>query len=86
MQLNHSVKKTFLTVPRYMVLNPEIFNYIDGDQTVFEREPLERLAEEGQLMSYPHKGFWQCMDTIREKSLLEKLLASGQAPWKKWSD
>lgn len=70
----------------YMVLNPAVFDYIDGDQTVFEREPLEKLAEDGQLMSYPHKGFWQCMDNIREKSMLEKLLASGQAPWKKWSD
>ena len=70
----------------YMVLNPEIFNYIEGDDTVFERNPLEKLAEEGQLMSYPHKGFWQCMDNVREKTLLEKLLSSGQAPWKKWSD
>ena len=50
----------------YMVLNPEIFDYIDGDDTVFEREPLERLAKEGQLMSYMHKGFWQCMDTKRD--------------------
>ena len=70
----------------YMVLEPEIFDYIPGDDTVFEREPLERLAQEGQLMSYLHTGFWQCMDSIREKELLERLLASGQAPWKKWSD
>lgn len=70
----------------YMVLNPEIFDYINGDQTVFEREPLERLAEEGQLMSYMHKGFWQCMDNTREKSMLDKLLESGKAPWKKWED
>ncbi len=68
----------------YMVLNPEIFDYIDGDDTVFEREPLERLAKEGELMSYIHEGFWQCMDNIREKNLLEGLLANGTAPWKKW--
>lgn len=70
----------------YMVLNPEIFDYIDGDETIFEREPLERLAAEGQLMSYMHKGFWQCMDNVREKKLLEKLLESGNAPWKKWEE
>lgn len=70
----------------YMVLNPEIFDYIEGDQTVFERTPLEKLADEGQLMSYMHRGFWQCMDNVREKELLEKLLAAGQAPWKKWED
>lgn len=70
----------------FMVLNPEIFNYIEGDSTVFEREPLERLADEGQLMSYMHKGFWQCMDNIREKNMLDKLLDNGKAPWKKWTD
>ena len=70
----------------YMVLNPRIFDYIDGDQTVFEKEPLERLADEGQLMSYMHKGFWQCMDNLREKSLLEKYWDSGKAPWKKWDE
>lgn len=70
----------------YMVLNPEIFGYIDDDRTVFEREPLERLAEEGQLMSYMHRGFWQCMDNVREKAMLDKLLESGRAPWKKWED
>lgn len=70
----------------YMVLNPEIFDYIEGDDTVFEKEPLEKLAESGQLMSYMHKGFWQCMDTKREMDMLEKLLALGQAPWKKWED
>ena len=57
----------------YMVLNPEIFDYIDGDETVFEQKPLEQLANEGQLMSYMHHGFWQCMDTHREKELLERL-------------
>lgn len=70
----------------YMVLNSEIFNYIEGDNTVFEREPLEKLAEEGQLMSYLHRGFWQCMDNKRELDMLEKLLATGNAPWKKWGD
>lgn len=68
----------------YMVLNPEIFDYIDGDDTVFEREPLEQLANKGQLMSYMHRGFWQCMDNKREMDMLEKLLVKGQAPWKKW--
>ena len=53
---------------------------------MFEREPLEQLAEEGQLMSYLHTGFWQCMDSIREKELLERLWATGQAPWKVWAD
>lgn len=70
----------------YMVLNPEIFNYIAGDETVFEKEPMERLANEGQLMSYMHKGFWQCMDTKREMDMLEKMLLTGNAPWKKWED
>ncbi len=70
----------------YMVLDTKIFDYIEGDDTVFEKDPLEKLASEGQLMSYMHKGFWQCMDNAREKSLLEKLLQSGKAPWKKWED
>lgn len=69
----------------YMVLEPQIFDYIEGDSTVFEKEPLEKLVEEGQLMSYIHEGFWQCMDNIREKNMLEKLLATGTAPWKKWT-
>lgn len=69
----------------YMVLNPDVFDYIDDDQTIFERKPLERLAREGQLMSYTHKGFWQCMDTKREMDILESMLASGTAPWKKWT-
>lgn len=70
----------------YMVLQPEIFDYIDGDTTVFEKEPLEQLVAKGELMSYIHKGFWQCMDNIREKEQLEKLLAGNMAPWKKWED
>lgn len=68
----------------FMVLNPEIMNYIAGDDTVLERYPLETLALEGQLKAYRHDGFWQCMDTLRDKELLEKLWESGQAPWKKW--
>lgn len=70
----------------YMVLNPEIFDYINGDSTVFEKSPLETLAKEGQLMSYMHRGYWQCMDNIREKNDLEKLIAAGKAPWMKWKD
>lgn len=65
----------------FMVLEPEVFDYIAGDETVFEREPLERLAEEGQLTCYKHYGFWQCMDTLRDKEKLEKLIATGTAPW-----
>lgn len=68
----------------YMVLNPEVFDFIEGDETVFEREPMEKLASENQLMSYQHKGFWQCMDTKREKDTLEKIWATGNAPWKRW--
>lgn len=68
----------------YMILEPEIFKYLIDDTCVFEREPLSKLVEEGQLMSYIHTGFWQCMDNIREKTMLEKLLATDAAPWKKW--
>jgi glucose-1-phosphate cytidylyltransferase len=67
-----------------MVLNPGIINYIDGDSTTFEKEPLETVASEGQLKAYKHDGFWQCMDTMRDKELLEKLWASNKAPWKVW--
>ncbi len=70
----------------YMVLNPEIFDYIEGDDTVFERGPLEKLAAQGELMSFMHRGFWQCMDTKREMDMLEKLWATGNAPWKVWND
>lgn len=68
----------------YMVLEPAIFDYLNGDDCIFERKPLEMLAEKGELMSYVHQGFWQCMDNIREKNLLENLLKNGTAPWKKW--
>ena len=70
----------------FMVFQPEIFDYLEDDETILEREPMERLAAEGQLMSYRHTGFWQCMDNAREKELLEKLWSSGQAPWKVWRD
>ena len=69
----------------FMVMNPQIFDYIEGDNTIFEQEPLEVLAEKGELMSYTHHGFWQCMDTLREKIELEKLWQSGNAPWKCWA-
>ena len=68
----------------YMVLEPDIFNYLEDDNTVLEKKPMETLAKEGQLMSFIHEGFWQCMDNVRERDLLEKLLQSDQAPWKKW--
>jgi glucose-1-phosphate cytidylyltransferase len=68
----------------FMVLNPKIFDYLSGDSCVFEREPLERLAAEGELKSYVHRGFWQCMDNMREHDILEKLYAEGKAPWKVW--
>ena len=68
----------------YMVLEPKIFDYIEGDNTVFEREPLEKIASEGELMSYLHTGYWQCMDTKRERDMLEKLWQSDNAPWKSW--
>ena len=70
----------------FMVCQPEFLNYIDDDNTTLEREPLERAARDGQLMAYRHDGFWQCMDTVREKEQLEALWAGGQAPWKVWDD
>lgn len=68
----------------FFVLEPQVFDYIAGDATLFEREPLERLAADGQLMAYQHNGFWQCMDTMRDKVRLESLWASGDPPWKIW--
>jgi glucose-1-phosphate cytidylyltransferase len=70
----------------FFVLEPEIFDFIDGDDTHFEKEPLERLASEGQLTAYRHTAFWQCMDTIREKKILETYWESGNAPWKTWEE
>ena len=70
----------------YMVLEPAIFDYIAGDDTVFEQEPLRRMAQMGELKAYMHNGFWQCMDTKREMEKLEELWQSGKAPWKSWND
>lgn len=68
----------------YMVLEPKIFDYIKDDRTVFEKEPLETVAKQGQLMAYKHNGFWQCMDTQRDKFNLEKQWNEGKALWKVW--
>ncbi len=68
----------------YMVLEPEIFDYIKDDTTIFEKDVLQQLAQDGQLAGYRYDGFWQCMDTKREKDRLESLWASGKAPWKTW--
>ena len=68
----------------YMVLEPEIFDWIDGDETVFEKKPLETAAEKGELMAYIHEGYWQCMDTKREMDRLNDLWDSGNPPWKTW--
>ena len=68
----------------YMVFNPQVFDYIDGDDTVLEKEPLQKLAAEGQLVAYKHNGFWQCMDTKREMLMLEKMISTKSAPWMKW--
>ncbi|MBP1649381.1 MAG: glucose-1-phosphate cytidylyltransferase [Bacteroidetes bacterium] len=70
----------------FFVLEPEVFDYIDGDDTQWEKEPMERLAADGQLMAYRHTSFWQCMDTLRDKKLLEELWHTGKAPWKIWED
>lgn len=70
----------------FMVCNPKIFEFIEGDSTVFEKGPLEAVARTGELMTYKHTGFWQCMDTLREKEKLDELWASGNAPWKIWED
>ena len=68
----------------FFVLEPEIFDYIAGDETSFEWEPMQKLASEGQLMAFQHDGFFQPMDTIRERNILEELWSSGKAPWKVW--
>ncbi|MEX0383162.1 glucose-1-phosphate cytidylyltransferase [Spiribacter sp. 1M153] len=69
----------------FFVLSSKVLDYIDGDQTIWEREPMERLAREGQFAAYRHRGFWQPMDTLRDKMHLEDLWAGGNAPWKTWS-
>ena len=68
----------------FFVLSPKVLPYLESDATIWEREPLQRLAEDGQLMSYQHDGFWQPMDTLRDKVYLEELWATGKAPWKQW--
>lgn len=68
----------------FMVFNSGIFKYLKDDSTILEQEPMRKLAADGELMGYYHKGFWQCMDTQREKQKLEELWAKGQAPWKRW--
>jgi glucose-1-phosphate cytidylyltransferase len=68
----------------FMVFEPALFDYISGDEIIFEKEPMNGLVRDNQLMGYVHKGFWQCMDTLREKEKLERLWASGDAPWKLW--
>ena len=68
----------------YMIFKSQIFEYIEGDMTVFEKEPLNTLVNQQQLMGYIHRGYWQCMDTLREKNQIEKLWESGKAPWKIW--
>jgi len=70
----------------FFVLNSRALDRIDGDDTIWEREPIERLAHDGELMAYRHLGFWSCMDTLKEKNMLEELWASGDAPWKTWMD
>ena len=69
-----------------MVLQPEVIDYIEGDNTTFEKEPLENLSKDNQLVAYKHYGYWQCMDTMKEKMNLESLLREGKAPWKVWED
>ena len=94
LDLGGSKVKSFMEKPKgdgalinggFFVLSPRVLDYIAGDQTIWEREPLERLAQEGQLAAYQHHGFWQPMDTLRDKTQLEELWQSGQAPWKTWS-
>lgn len=70
----------------FMILDPKVLDYIQDDSTIFEQETLELLAHKGELMCYKHEGFWQCMDTLRDKERLETLWNSGNAPWKKWID
>ncbi|MBI5667978.1 MAG: glucose-1-phosphate cytidylyltransferase [Chloroflexi bacterium] len=70
----------------FFVLEPEVLDYIDGDMTFWERDPLERLSRDNQLMAYRHDSFWQCMDTLRDKLTLEKLWENGNPPWKVWDE
>ncbi|MEG0576536.1 MAG: glucose-1-phosphate cytidylyltransferase [Bacilli bacterium] len=69
----------------YMVINPKVFEYINDDMTIFEKEPMEKLVNEENIYAYKHKGFWQCMDTLRDKEYIEKLLTERKAPWEVWT-
>jgi glucose-1-phosphate cytidylyltransferase len=93
LELNGAAVSGFLEKPEgdgdwinggFFVLSPRVLDYIPGDDTLWEKEPLERLATEGQLAAYRHQGFWQPMDTLRDKNLLESLWAGGGAPWQRW--
>ncbi|WP_376093926.1 glucose-1-phosphate cytidylyltransferase [Roseomonas sp. CCTCC AB2023176] len=93
LEVENGVVRAFLEKPPgdrlwinggFFVLSPKVFDYIGGDSTVFEREPLERLARDGELMAHPHEGFWYSMDTLRDRRHLEDLWASDQPPWKIW--
>jgi glucose-1-phosphate cytidylyltransferase len=70
----------------YFVLNARAIDYIENDDTIWERDPVEGLARDGQLMGYRHQGFWSCMDTLKEKNMLEEIWSSGNVPWKVWQD
>lgn len=70
----------------FFVFNPEVFEYIEGDDTILERGPLEGITKDSRLMACKHEGFWQCMDTVRDREVLERLWESGSAPWKVWRD
>jgi len=70
----------------FFIFEPQVFDYISGDEIILEREPLENLAKDGQLSAFKHRGFWKCMDTLRDKTELESLWSDGKAPWKKWED
>ncbi len=70
----------------FMVFEPKFFDYIESDSIILEKEPINSLVQSGQLMAYTHRGFWQCMDTLREKENLEKAWVSGNAPWKIWKE
>jgi glucose-1-phosphate cytidylyltransferase len=89
----NNIVKTFKEKPKgdgawvnagFFVCEPKVFDYIEGDSTVFEKEPLQKLAEDGELYAYKHQGFWKPMDTLRDKLELQKLWDSGKAPWKIW--
>lgn len=91
LKINNNIVTSFQEKPQtsqgwvnggYFVVEPEFFNFIDGDSTILEKEPLEKIAKKGELMAYQHHGFWQCMDTKRDRDMLEKLWEDDCAPWK----